>query len=45
MKRFILGGWCQSLIDKVLGFNLGGLFIWKYDVLTDEHYKLIKLTL
>ncbi|VEA65959.1 Uncharacterised protein [Serratia plymuthica] len=29
-------------IDQVLDFNLGGLFIWRYDALTAEHYKIIK---
>lgn len=29
-------------IDQVLDFNLGGLFIWKYEDLKDEHYKIIK---
>lgn len=29
-------------IDQVLDFNLGGLFIWKYDQLTRQHYNLLK---
>ena len=29
-------------INQVLDFNLGGLFIWKYEVLKDGHYKTIK---
>lgn len=29
-------------IDQVLDFNLGGLFIWKYEELTSEHLNLIK---
>ena len=29
-------------IDQVLDFNLGGLFIWNYANLTDEHNKIIK---
>lgn len=28
--------------DQVLDFNLGGLFIWKYEGLKEEHYKIIK---
>ncbi len=29
-------------IDQVLDFNLGGLFIWKYENLSDTHYKTIR---
>lgn len=29
-------------LDQVLDFNLGGLFIWKYEELTAEHYTIIK---
>lgn len=29
-------------IDQVLDFNLGGLFIWNYANLTDEHDKIIQ---
>lgn len=29
-------------IDQVLDFNLGGLFIWGYEELKEEHYKIIK---
>ncbi|VEB97522.1 Uncharacterised protein [Cedecea lapagei] len=29
-------------IDQVLDFKLGGLFIWKYEDLKDEHLKIIK---
>ncbi|ANS43092.1 hypothetical protein [Serratia inhibens] len=29
-------------IDQVLDFNLGGLFIWKYEDLKNDHYEIIK---
>ena len=36
-------GWnLNYFIDQVINFNLGGLFIWKYEDLKDEHYKTIK---